>query len=305
MNTMDLHTHSPYSDGTHAVRDMLCKAEALHLRYFSVSDHNTVDAYKEIAAHRALFSGKIIPAVELTTTYYGETIEILSYGVDPAAMAPFIQKNYPDNNTKRIREAGIMATTLVRKGVRLSEAFVRRMCEDPESFDRFHQLGCRPYFLAEMRNFPENQRFFESEAHFRTVPAQEYARNYWFNPHFELYVDLSGFYPSFQQVLDQIHQLNGLAFLAHLYVYSQNITCALEDIITHYPLDGLETHYGTFTPEQITTLSDFCTEHRLFQSGGSDYHGTDVRPHNIMGHAAGAPILAALAEPWLHRIRMM
>ena len=303
MSYIDLHTHSPHSDGTLPVEKMLCLAQELGLKYFAISDYNEVGAYTELPLYRHLFGGKIVPAVELTTLYRGEIIEILGYGIDPQAIAPFIKAHYPDNNTRRIKEAAIFATTLKEKGATLSDEFVRRMCDDPESFEKLHSIGCRPYCLEEMRKYPENVRFFESEKHFYTVPAQQYVRNYLFNPDFELYVDLSALFPSVEQVIDEIHKAGGLAFLAHTFVYSPHIAAALDTITDTYTLDGLECHYGTFTPEQKEFMTAYCDRKGLYKSGGSDFHGNDVRPDNPMGRSAGQPIPQSLMDPWIQKIK--
>ena len=57
MDYIDLHTHTCYSDGASTVENSLNCAEALNLSLFSVTDHNSVDAYDEIMEKRKTFSG--------------------------------------------------------------------------------------------------------------------------------------------------------------------------------------------------------------------------------------------------------
>ena len=77
MNYIDLHTHTVHSDGTSTVENSLTQAQKNNLSIFSVSDHNAVSAYEEIKAKRDLFDGKILPGVEMSTTYRGEIVEVL------------------------------------------------------------------------------------------------------------------------------------------------------------------------------------------------------------------------------------
>ena len=45
---IDLHLHTNHSDGTDTVAELLEKAEQLKLEIISITDHDTVDAYKEL-----------------------------------------------------------------------------------------------------------------------------------------------------------------------------------------------------------------------------------------------------------------
>ena len=45
---MDLHTHSICSDGTCTPNQLLELAEAQNLRYFSITDHDNMDAYRQL-----------------------------------------------------------------------------------------------------------------------------------------------------------------------------------------------------------------------------------------------------------------
>lgn len=303
---VDLHIHTPHSDGTLPVAGVLQTAQELGLSHLAISDHNTVSAYGELAACRHLFSGAVIPAVELTTTFRGEVVEVLGYGIDPEIIAPFTTTAYPDNNTRRIYEAGQITRALLAKGVRLGDKLVRQMCEEPESLDPgFHHVGCRPFLLAEMRKYPENAAFFKDEKDFMEMSAAVFSRNYLFNPATALYVDTSSLYPSMEQVIRQIHGAGGLAFLAHPFVYSPSVVAALDELVAEYGPDGLECHYGTFTEEQKEFLSTYCDGHGLYKSGGSDFHGLDARPGNPMGQSAGAPIPVSLMEPWLGKVKTL
>ena len=43
---IDLHLHTNHSDGTDTVTELLEKAEQLKLEIISITDHDTVEAYK-------------------------------------------------------------------------------------------------------------------------------------------------------------------------------------------------------------------------------------------------------------------
>ena len=78
-----------------------------------------------------------------------------------------------------------------------------------------------------------------------------------------------------------IHKSGGLAFLAHPFAYSTNIPNDLLNIINNYELDGLECFYTTFTDEQTNYLINICKENKMYISGGSDFHGSRKKNHNL------------------------
>jgi predicted metal-dependent phosphoesterase TrpH len=302
MEFIDIHSHTDHSDGTSTVTNSLTRAEEEKLFLFSVTDHNTVDAYEEIAKKRELFSGRILPGVELSTMYLGESIEVLGYGIDVIKMAKLISENYYTYREKQGREARLDTEAVLGYGVVLDDWFVEAMYNHPETvFDPGKKTN-RPYLLAEMKKHPENAKFFKSEEEFFSLDRHRFARDYLFNPKSTLYSDLSSLCPTLDKAIDIIHECGGLAFLAHAFVYSKDFIDKLPELIS-YGFDGMECCYGTFTAEQKKYMSDFCDANGLYKSGGSDFHGLDMRPMNHMGLSCGEKIPFSLIEPWLDKVK--
>ncbi len=301
MKYIDLHTHTNHSDAEIAPEYSLAEAEKVGLSLFSFSDHNTVAAYSNLTNIRHLFGGKILPAVELSTTFKGDVIEILGYGIDTEKMSGLISKNYFSFYEKQVKEARLDTEAMLAAGVTLDAEFVRAMIEEPWTlFDPSHDTN-RPHLLAEIKRHPENLRFFESEEEFLNLNHQRFMRNYLFNAQSVLYSDQSPLSADLSTVLDMIKSCGGLAFLAHPFSYSQNVLSSLDDLAA-VGLDGMECFYGTFTREQKKFMFDFCEEKGLFKSGGSDYHGVKMRPKNILGYSDGEKIPFSLIEPWFGRV---
>ena len=298
MPFIDIHTHTNHSDGTTTVENSLRCAEDLGLSIFSITDHNTVSAYGEVVEKKQLFSGKILTGVELGTVYHGESIEVLGYGIDLSEMAKKIRLHYPTFYDKQVRAAKMDTEAMLRYGVVLSDAFVDAMCNRPQSIFNPYSETNRPYLLQEIKRHSENVRFFRDSAEFEHIDKHRFTREYLFNSKSSLFSDQSCFFPSFRDTVKMIHECGGLAFLAHPLLYASHFTAYLEEIASS-DIDGLECCYGTFTGEQIEFLSEICCKHRVYQSGGSDFHGLDRRPNNILGQAGGKPISQALIEPWL------
>ena len=81
---IDLHIHTTTSDGSDEPKDILIKAQQLGLKYISITDHDSIGAYKKLKDinHHNYFEGKIIPGCEFSAVHKGKPIEILGYGID-------------------------------------------------------------------------------------------------------------------------------------------------------------------------------------------------------------------------------
>jgi len=301
MKHIDLHTHTRHSDGTATVKDLLQAANKSGISILSITDHNTVDAYAQLSKCRDAFSGRILCGVELATVHQNELIEILGYGIDVDSMQPLIAASYLSFREKQIREATLDVKALLRSGATLSDAFVKAMLDSPEQlFDPDHET-CRPSLLRELQRYPENASFFESRAEFEQIDPNRFSRKYLFNPKSRIFSDQSSLYPSPTETVDMIHQCGGLAFLAHPYVYGAEFTARPEDWFS-LGIDGVECLYGTFSTEEQQALVALCDRRKTYKSGGSDFHGLDIRPQNPIGLADGKAIPYTLIEPWLSSV---
>lgn len=269
---IDIHTHTVYSDGSSTVQELLEEAERLGLTLLSITDHNTLDAYREFSnpTTRNIFKGKIIPGIEITTTYNGEVIEVLGYGFDLNKLNNLLKDKVLSFEKKQLKEFELIKSQYKKIGVRFDPNAIKF---DPK------RESARISFVNEIKNYPENNRFFLYKESITT--ASDFTRNEIYNPKSPLYVDESSLFPSLEETLDMIHDSEGIAFLAHPYAYSENITKELLHIIRNYNFDGIECFYTTFTKEQSDYLVKLCKERNMYMSGGSDFHGTRKVNHNL------------------------
>jgi len=287
---IDLHTHTTYSDGSFFVTELLEEAQKSGLSLLSITDHNSVKAYAELkdASIRNLFYGKIVPGIEISTTYKGEIIEILGYGIDLDKMNELLDINVITFKEKALREYELIKNKYKTIGVIFNENNIKFNAE---------KESCRVSVVNEIKKYPENNKFFLNEESITT--ASGFTRNEVYNPKSPLYIDQTSFYPSLEKVIEMIHQSGGLAFLAHTFAYSPNIATELQNIIDNYDLDGLECFYTTFTDEQSNYLVNLCTEQNLFMSGGSDFHGTRKTNHNLGVGRGNLNIAEKVVKPWI------
>ena len=272
---IDLHTHTCCSDGADQPEALFEKAQAAGLKFLSVTDHNTVAAYRSPAA--AQYPGKLVPGVEITCMYRGEVVEVLGYGFELNAMEKELSDHVLTFEEKQLREFELVCAAFTKAGA----VFDREQVHfDPQT------ESCRKSFLRHLKADPANRQLFSCEASWESSRA--FTRMEIYNPESRLYVDEAPLYPSVKTAVEMIHRSGGLAFLAHLYIYAhaEEFRRELPAIAEDFGLDGIECAHSAFTPEQTADLNRFCLDHHLLRSGGSDYHGSR-KPDISLGTGRG------------------
>lgn len=75
----DLHIHSTASDGRLTPSEIILLARSLGIDTIALADHNSTGGIIEAAAAGRQYGVSVIPAVELSTKYKGESIHLLGY----------------------------------------------------------------------------------------------------------------------------------------------------------------------------------------------------------------------------------
>lgn len=70
MNTIDLHMHSIYSDGTYTPTELVTYAKKKGLSAISLTDHDTIDGLNEARQQAELQNIRFINGVEINSFYY-------------------------------------------------------------------------------------------------------------------------------------------------------------------------------------------------------------------------------------------
>ena len=288
---IDIHTHTNYSDGSSSVQELLTEANKIGLSLLSITDHNTIDAYRELSNPniRSLFKGTIIPGIEITTTYNGEIIEVLGYGFDLNKMNALLKEKVLSFEQKQLKEFDLIKAQYKKIGIIFDPSEIRFNPKIESS---------RTAFVNEIKKHPENNcMFLHKES---LTNSSGFTRNEVYNPKSPLYVDESSLFPTLEETIEIIHEADGIAFLAHTYAYSPNIANNLINIIRNYNFDGIECYYTTFTEEQTKYLVNLCTERNMYMSGGSDFHGTRKTNHSLGTGQGNLNITEDVVKDWIN-----
>jgi len=276
---IDLHTHTTYSDGADDPSTLLQHASNLGLTYLSITDHNSVSAYRDqaIARWHDLYGGILIPGIEITCMYAGEVVEVLGYGYDLDMMESQLSNNVLTFEHKQLAEARLIFAAFEEAGITVDAGEI--------SFDPKHESSRKSFFSLIKRN-PANRRLLSNSASWES--SRIFTREEIYNPESKLYVNESSLYPTVSKASGMIHAARGIAFLAHLYIYAsaRHIRKNLVTFVREASLDGVECTHSAFNDVQIHDLESFTTAQNLLKSGGSDYHGSR-KPDISLGRGRG------------------
>nr|WP_312292691.1 PHP domain-containing protein [Clostridium chromiireducens] len=285
---IDLHIHTTSSDGSDEPKDILIKAQKLKLKYISITDHDSVNAYEKLKDIKVsnYFNGNIIPGCEFSVVHNGKPIEVLGYGLD----------------LDMINSMGIVSD---EKFLERENTYLKKMMEVCRNLNIKYSTNLSitgKYFAtqmihADLRKYPENEKHFTKEiweslnAFYRTCVN---------NPDSPFFLDQMKSYPTVPEIADTIKKAGGKSFLAHLYGYfADNHREFLDSIISLNALDGIECYHSLHSMDKTKFLLNYCDEHNLYKSGGSDYHGK-LKPNVKLGESiSDGKIPYEILEPWL------
>lgn len=286
---IDLHIHTTSSDGSDEPKDILIKAQQAGLSFISITDHDSMGAYKELKKIKVgdYFDGKIIPGCEVTAVHNGRPIEILGYGIDIdmiEATGLFSDEKFLERENGYLKKLMAVCKSL---GIKYSEAL---------------SVNGGKYFATQVmysdfKSYPENEKILSKEvwknlnAFYRTCVTNEDS---------PFFLDQLKNYPTVQEAAKLIKKAGGKAFLAHLYGYIlDDYDEFLNSIVSLNVLDGLECYHSLHTTDRTNYLLRYCAEHKLYASGGSDYHGK-IKPTVKIGESINnIKIPYEILAPWL------
>lgn len=75
----DLHMHTTSSDGTFTPTELVNHAKMRNIDIIAITDHDTVEGIEEAIEAAKAVNIRVIPGIELSTTYNGENIHIIGY----------------------------------------------------------------------------------------------------------------------------------------------------------------------------------------------------------------------------------
>ena len=220
---IDLHIHTCHSDGDYTALEILEKAQKEQLDIISITDHNQVSAYSELTNIdiNKYYYGNIITGTELKCVYNHTPMEILAYGFDLGKMQ---KSKYIITPQKLYEVQSSYLEFIKKKGEHIGLYFDKNLKLNKENLE-FASSTFERELLKDKRNIEILKQYGISM-------KQPFYREAQSNPNSIFYIDETKDYPEMQEVIDEIHDANGLAFLAHLYEYPlKNYEQTIKEIV--------------------------------------------------------------------------
>jgi len=251
----DLHCHTTASDGLLSPTELVQLAAELGLKGIGITDHDTIQGWKEAVEAGKHYQIRILKGLELNTEWQGKEVHILGYEVDSSSKVL----------TNQLRV--------------LRNAREKRMLE---ILDRFKQLEIN-ISVEEVQQFAIGES--TGRPHIAQVLIERgYVQN--IREGFERYIGKGA--PAYvsrakltpEEGIRLIREADGVAVLAHPGVHR------LEEGISGWVksgLQGIEIFHSQHNLEDEKRYFEIAQEYRLLTTGGSDFHGEARKPGVNLG----------------------
>ncbi len=283
---IDLHTHSCASDGADTPENLIVKAKKIGLSAIALTDHDNFNGIERAQKKADELGIEFITGIELSTDHKVGEIHILGYWLDKNPLEnEGLKKASIELKAKRDERNENIFKNLAKLNMPLTiDDVVLEMqgLDEENSTNPKHTINleedlmCRPHFARAMvrKGYVPNL-----QVAFKKYLAQgglAYA------PRGKL---------SQQRAIEVLRESGAIVSFAHPYLAhfnSEDERKAGIKKLKDYGLQGLESIYSTNSIHETALSISYAKEFNLAITGGSDYHGKEVKPHIKLGKGTGS-----------------
>ena len=247
---VDLHCHTTASDGTLKPADLVDLAAGRGLRAIGLTDHDTIEGWNAAEKAAQKIGITLIKGIEINTDWQGREIHILGYGMDGDNIS--FKNHLYDLQEKRVLRVKKIIDKLTGLGLEIS-------FEEVNGFSKGESIG-RPHVAQALvkKGYVENTQMAFN--YFLKIGAPAYVPRYKLHP---------------EQAVRIIRNAGGVAILAH--PGAQEISFKQIHELVTAGLQGIEICHPDPSPEQIITYKKIANSLGIIATGGSDYHGPEIK----------------------------
>ncbi len=246
--SIDLQLHTTCSDGVWTPEELVDYLVREQFDLVAVTDHDCVDSVAHIQQLAAQKNLPVLAAVEMSTSWQGNLVDVLCYGFDP------------EHNV--LLE---LAEPVVRRQRENTQEMYAQLLHNGFAFPRQQEL------LAKNGGEPRQPMDLVLLLQEHGYLADEGAA--------EKILDDAGFRwitTDIAAVVDAAHQSRAVCLIAHP-GRGGGFPCfdppLLDQLRSEVPIDGLEVYHPDHSPQQVEMYLNYVQTHQLLQSTGSDSHG--------------------------------
>ena len=258
VQNFDFHIHSKYSDGEYDVETIINKLNENNITNFAITDHDNVESV-DYLRERDLNN---ISGVEMSSRYNNLNMHILGYYID----GDLDELKKLCNRISELRKA------------RLYEHVSKLEKEYNLQFDELDLMNLTKKYSTLGR--PHIGKLLIKYGYVSSM--EEAFKKYLFNVHSSVFYRMDA-----RLVIDAIHKAGGIAILAHPKKIEDKYNTDIEDFLpdlVEIGIDGIEIYNSLHYNEDSKRYKEIATKYNLLISGGSDYHGPNIKPNVKLGY---------------------
>lgn len=258
MLNIDLHCHSNVSDGVLSPADVVTRAAANGVDVLALTDHDDVSGLAAAQTAAAATDMTLIPGVEISVTWGGQTVHIVGLRIDP--QHPDLVAGLHDIRLGRIERAHRMAGDLAQHGIEGAYEGAYGYAANKEMVGRTHFAR----WLVARGHAPDMRSAFKR---YLTQGNPGFVEHEW---------------TSLENAIGWIRASGGMAVVAHPGRYALNARqlLLLLDAFRNLGGEGIEVITGSHHPSEYGKFADLARAFSLKASRGADFHapgeGVDI-----------------------------
>ena len=254
LTKIDLHMHSTCSDGTDMPEQLLENVRKAGITFFSVTDHDSVEAAGMMADIRSVNDPFFISGVELSCKDEDGQYHILGYAIDPQAR-PIRNVVHKAHNIRMDKVAMRLRKLKEDFGITFPEEEVELLLAQPN---------------------PGKPHIGNLMVRYGYTESKEQAFREYLND-----MRIPSGYVRPEEAIKAILDSGGVPVLAHPFYGSGDqliLGAEMEERLrklVRFGLEGTEAYYSGFTEKLTRQMLALADAFGLYVTAGSDYHGTN------------------------------
>lgn len=263
---IDMHTHTNYSDGQLSPQELIQLAVDKNIGVLAITDHDTLEGSKTVDRSDKFIVDngiRIINGIELSAKVTKGRMHILGYNID-------INNELLNKKMLELKDNSINSVLSIIEQIK-RDYNIRFGYDDlKELVNANHNLGR-----------PDVAKLCVKYGYANSVSD---AFEKYLNDAYDKTRQIGKGLP-YKECLELIVNSGGIPVLAHpktLDLDEQEFLILLEDMI-RLGLRGIEVYHSSHTKEEMEYYLQIANKYNLLVSGGSDFHGKDVKPNVELG----------------------
>jgi len=248
----DLHSHTTCSDGVLTPEELVFRASNKQVDVLAITDHDCIDgiarAKQEINDKN--YAVKIINGVEISTKWHGFEIHIVGLCIDTknGNLVSSLKQQQEQRNGRALK----IAAKLAKKGIQNTFELAKEYAGDG--------VISRTHFAKALIKLGAVASFEQAFKKYLGKGKGAYVTPEWMEV---------------EDAVRLIKEAEGLSVIAHPIRYDLSNKW-LRKLVAEFASaggDALEVGLTQMSPDQRKFISSLATEHDLYSSQGSDFHG--------------------------------